>query len=316
MAMSSLMLIVNKLSVYWLPAPSTVLLSQLLASALAMWVIGTLGWVKLEPLRMETMRKFYLVPVAFLGTVYANIKVLQYAPADTFIVFRASTPLVIAILDYMFLGRELPSGRSWVALLLLLLGASGYVYYDKFFRVDAYMWVVAWYAVFCFDQIYIKHAITHVKMSTWTQVYYTNAMAALPLSVVLVASGELSTLLYFEWSFPSVFWMSTSAVMGVAIAYFSFLARASVSATSFTVLGNVCKVLTVFINMAIWDLHATSEGLFCLFVCLFGAYIYKQAPLRQQAKPKTQDSVAGSGGSGAAPPGAASGDGGMGKAEP
>lgn len=49
--------------------------------------------------------------------------------------FRSSTPLVIALLDYAFLGRELPSLRSWASLLLLLVGAFGYVMYDANFEV-------------------------------------------------------------------------------------------------------------------------------------------------------------------------------------
>jgi hypothetical protein len=38
----------------------------------------------------------------------ANIKVLVYSNVETFITFRSSTPLVLCIFDYLFLGRELP----------------------------------------------------------------------------------------------------------------------------------------------------------------------------------------------------------------
>ena len=40
----------------------------------------------------------------------------QYVPVDTIICFRASCPLVIAIIEYFYLDRELPSTRSWLAL--------------------------------------------------------------------------------------------------------------------------------------------------------------------------------------------------------
>jgi solute carrier family 35 protein len=73
--------------------------------------------------------------VAFLGAIFTNMKTLQYANVETFIVFRSSTPLLIALLDYAFLGRELPSLRSWCSLLLLLCGAIGYVMYDANFEV-------------------------------------------------------------------------------------------------------------------------------------------------------------------------------------
>ena len=56
------------------------------------------------------------------------------------------------------------------------------------------------------------------------------------------------------------------AVEGVAMSYFAFLCRAAVSATSFTVIGNVCKILTVLINISIWDKHASPLGLGALLI--------------------------------------------------
>ena len=280
MLCSSLMLVVNKLAVFWLPAPSTVLLVQFLASVAAMYVAGSLKLCEVEPIRLDTARRFILVPIVFLGTVFANIKALQFATVETLIVFRASTPLIIALLDYQFLGRELPSVRSWLSLGLILTGAFGYVLNDQFFHVKGYFWVAVWYAVFVTDQVYIKHAISAVKMSPWTRVYYTNLLATPLLLVILVLSGEIGTLITFEWEPISVFWLAVSALLGVAIAYFSFLAREAVSATYFTVIGNVCKVLTVFINVLMWKYHATPLGLGFLFLSLFGAARYEQSPMR------------------------------------
>ena len=52
------------------------------------------------------------------------------------------------------------------------------------------------------------------------------------------------------------------------------------SATAFAVIGNVCKVLTILINVTIWDKHASNLGLGCLIICLVAATLYEQAPLR------------------------------------
>lgn len=66
------------------------------------------------------------------------------------------------------------------------------------------------------------------------------------------------------------------------MSYFAFLARAAVSATSFTVIGNVCKILTVLINISIWDKHASPVGLGALLICLAAAAAYQQAPFRKE----------------------------------
>ena len=94
-------------------------------------------------------QSFFWVSVAFLACIFANIKTLQYCNVETFIVFRASTPVVIGaalaltltlaaplcrlhlhgharpippslltlllaagVADWLFLGRELPNTRS------------------------------------------------------------------------------------------------------------------------------------------------------------------------------------------------------------
>ena len=56
------------------------------------------------------------------------------------------------------------------------------------------------------------------------------------------------------------------------------------SAASFTVVGNTCKILTIVINVSLWDKHASSFGIICLLFCLGAAYFYKQAPMRADSK--------------------------------
>ena len=48
-----------------------------------------------------------------------------------------------------------------------------------------------------------------------------------------------------------------SCLGGLGMSYFSFALRAVISATSFSVIGNVCKVLTILVNLLMWDNHAS-----------------------------------------------------------
>ena len=61
----------------------------------------------------------------------ANTKVLQHSNVETFVTFRSSTPVVLCLCDWAFLGRRLPCGRSWVALALLVASTAGYCYFDQ-----------------------------------------------------------------------------------------------------------------------------------------------------------------------------------------
>ena len=281
-ACSSLMLVMNKLAVHLLPAPSFVLLMQFFASWFAVKLAGLLGFCKVDALEWKKMIAFLPISLAFLAAVFANIKTLQYANVETFIVFRASTPLTISICDWLCLGRELPSPRSFLCLVGLLIAAALYVTTDAHFHVKGYVWVGVWYVIFCFDQLYIKHAVDNVKVdSNWGRVFYTNLWASL-IAGGLAAVTEPQTLMAFEWSWASGGALAVSCALGVAMSYFAFLCRSLVSATYFTVIGNVCKVITVLINVCIWDKHATPTGLGFLSICLVAAYFYTPSPLRTE----------------------------------
>lgn len=298
---SALMLLANKLAVHYVPAPSFVLWCQLAGSALIVYLASKLGYIAIDKLELSSMGQFLFVPFAFLGTIFANIKILQHANVETFIVFRTSTPLLVSVADYLFLGRHLPDCRGLTSLLSILGAAIGYVYFDyksqtkedKGFDSTAYFWVFMWYVIFSFDQIFIKHAITKVKMTTWSRVFYTNLIASFPLLVAIFLTGEfskvqkvlsqnVSSLMSFELSscLPLLFLLLSIAI-GCSIAFFSFRARAAVSATYFTVVGNACKILTVVINIMMWNNHATAPGVGCLLVALCASFFYKQAPMRE-----------------------------------
>ena len=129
---------INKLAVHYLPAPSFVLLAQVTCSWIAVKFVGMLGLIDVDEIEVGKMRDFFPVAFAFLACIFANIKTLQYANVETFIVFRASTPLLIGIAEWAFMGRELPNTRSTVALLALVGGAVWYVVTDASFVVHGY----------------------------------------------------------------------------------------------------------------------------------------------------------------------------------
>jgi len=286
MACSSMMLVGNKLAVNYMPAPSFVLWCQLSVSALSVFVLGLCGLIEVDSLVMKKVMSFGPVALVFVGTLFCNMKTLQYANVETFIVFRASTPCAVSICDYLFLGRELPNKKSTASLVGLAVCAYLYVQSDAGFKVVAYTWLAVWYVAFLIDQVYIKHVVDTVKMdSNWGRVYYCNLLASMPLIVTGLGAAENENIV---WSFEAIAALTFSCVLGLAMSYFAFLARKLVSATYFSIIGNVCKIVTVIVNYFIWDKHASLFGISCLFGCLASAYFYEQAPLRNPPPPPQQ----------------------------
>ena len=132
--------------------------------ALFCFIFGALNMVKVDKLEWKKIKLYIPAVFVFLGTIFSNLKTLQYCNVETFIVFRASTPIAVAIGDYLFLGRELPSYQSLLCLIGLICGVSLYTYTDSGFHITGYFWLSMWYFIFLIDQLYIKYVCNKVKM--------------------------------------------------------------------------------------------------------------------------------------------------------
>mmetsp|Transcript_12815 Transcript_12815/g.34955 ORF Transcript_12815/g.34955 Transcript_12815/m.34955 type:complete len:347 (-) Transcript_12815:719-1759(-) len=279
---SSTMLVINKVAVHQIPAPSFLLFCQLAVSALVARLGGALGIIEVDRMEWSKFKPFIWVTAGFLGTIFANIKVLQNSNVETFITFRSSTPMIMSLCDWMFLGRTLPSLRSWLCLIFLIGGALGYVMVDTAFKLEAYLWLLAWYVAFIFEGIYVKHMCDSVPMTSWGRVFYTNAMSAVPLLFISLFLNEQQTLMNLHWGVETLFPLLLSCAVGLGMSHAGYLLRDHVSATTFTIVGIMCKIATVMINYMIWDKHANSQGMAFLLICVVAGTFYQQAPKRSE----------------------------------
>ncbi|WIA23244.1 hypothetical protein OEZ85_000015 [Tetradesmus obliquus] len=228
---------------------------------------------------MSHLVQRYKIPLillyyGFLGTLFANIKVLVYSNVETFITFRSSTPLVLSLFDYIFLGRELPGGRSVFSILLLVVSCGGYTYFDQGFKL---------YCFFLFEACYVKHVCDTVKMTNWGRVYYTNFLSALALLLAFpFCSSEHKVLRSYAFPVGQVVLLLLSCIVGVCMSHAGYLMRSNVSATAGVVVGVVCKNGSIALNLIIWSNHASPVQLFFLAMGLAGGSLFQQAPLREK----------------------------------
>lgn len=284
MAVSSLLLVVNKLSIGLLPNAGLVLTLQTLVTTLTAAFVTLRGPHLLSAI---SLWRFFVPAVAFLLCLMANIKVLQNSNVETIIVFRSTTPLLIALCEWSCLGRQLPSLRSWAALSALFVFSGLYAWLDAELSVGVYSWVASWYLLFCFNQLYVKAVTDEVEVVTnWERVLYLNAWAT-----AILVTGELlfdfRALVHLPRHFRDVGTVSCvilSCAMAVVMSYLTMACRKAISATAFTVVGNVCKVITIVASAAVWGQHVTVYGMASLLACLVAATFYEQAPLASERR--------------------------------
>lgn len=302
---SSLLAVINKFAITKFNYPGLLTALQYLTSALGVWIFGKLGFLHHDPFTLENAKKFMPAALVFYLAIFTNTNLLRHANVDTFIVFRSCTPLLVALADTTFRKQPLPSKLTFVALLVILAGAMGYVATDSGFSLTAYSWALAYLVTITTEMVYIKHMVTNLGLNTWGFVFYNNLLSLMMAPLFWFVTGEYAEVFSAlsknagNWFDSTAFYaVSLSCVFGLAISFFGFATRKAISATAFTVTGVVNKFLTVMINVLIWDKHASPFGLVCLLVTIAGGVLYQQSvsgagssqPQRESAVSKESDS--------------------------
>jgi len=297
---SGSLVLVNKLILHHLKFPSLVISIQLISCVVMLSFANLAGILKMDAIKWEFMKPYLLYTIAFSTGVYCNMKSLSISNVETVIVFRALAPLLVSFMEASFLGRESPSMRSFAALSVIVLGATGYANTDDDFRTQgtkAYVWPLLYLVCISLEMVYGKKIIRSVKFKTFTgPVQYTNLLGWPPCLFFAYMGGEFGMLkneieekgggsfVAYCQSLPSaaVILLVAGCFIGTGIGYTSWWCRDKVSATSFTLIGVMNKCLTVLVNCLIWDNHASKAGIASLVLCIIGGTFYQQAPMRKE----------------------------------
>lgn len=153
---SGSLVLLNKLTLHYLPFSSLVVCFQLLACILIIYGAVFMGVIDVDPIKWQYVKPYMLYILFFCTGIYCNMRSLAISNIETVIVFRALSPMAVAFLDALFLGREWPSLRSWAGLSAIVLGAIGYASYDEKFQtqgLQAYTWPSMYCIIIAFEMV-------------------------------------------------------------------------------------------------------------------------------------------------------------------
>lgn len=153
---SGTLVLLNKLTLHHIPYPSLVVSFQLIATLIFIYTCKATKRLKVDDIQWKYVYPYLYYTVAFSLGVYCNMKSLSISNVETVIVFRAISPCLVAILDVIFLGREYPSTKSWMALGTIILGAYGYACHDTKFQTQgiyAYVWPFLYLNIISFEMV-------------------------------------------------------------------------------------------------------------------------------------------------------------------
>jgi GDP-mannose transporter len=182
------------MTLYYLPFPSLVTSFQLLFTVGFIFSAKGLGWLSVDPIKLQFVIPYSYYIIGFALGVYCNMRSLTTSNVETVIVAKALSPCLVSFLDTFFLGREYPSYRSWGAIALIGLGAFGYACHDEKFQtqgISAYFWPFCYLLTISFEMAYGKSLLKTVKMKTQSgPVLYTNLLGIWPMLLFATFGGE------------------------------------------------------------------------------------------------------------------------------
>ena len=279
---SSSLLVLNKLFVDETRAPAFLLLCQVTFSTVYVLFMVCLGKTTLNTSDMRrTLSRFVVIVCSFVGGIYANMRTLEILNVETVIVFRSCTVLLVCLVETAFLNRGVPSRKSWLSLVSITIFSLLYVKGDVHFDAYGYVWLLLWFVLLVFSMTYVKHVCDTGKLSTWEQVFLTNALS-MPLiaAVIALSAVEISNVRQIAWTRRTSTVFALSCMCGVGISFSSYYIRRDLSATMFDLIGIVCKFVSVLLNILCGLKRASNSGTACLVAIVLSAFFYQQPPLR------------------------------------
>jgi len=130
--------------------------------------------------------------------------------------------------------------------------------------------------------IVVKHIFSVLKMTNWTRVYLNNFLSLLFQPFFFIFSSEQDKMKDLHFTPIGLFYLILSCLLGTCLAWSGTALRARLSATTFTVVGVACKVVTELANWLMWEKHANEMGLLALVACFVGSLLFVPAQSRSE----------------------------------
>ena len=280
---SSTMLLFNKACMLVLPAPCAVTLLQVTVTTLLIVVAWCCSLVDIQAVNHVVLSQYVLYSIIFVLGINFTMRSLVVTNVETVLLFRACSPILVSFIDTLWLGREIPSHRSFLSMLCIVSGATWFAASE----------LKAETSTITLPGVYVntinllltttlmtwgKHVTDNSDVNLTTSVFICNLTSIVPILALVILENEHLIIGEHRWlSAYALVVLATSCLMGTALSYLGWKMRTMLSATSFTVVVVLNKVLTIIVNVMVWENHAMWASNVGLLVSLVGGSFYEQS---------------------------------------
>ena len=283
-------LLANKAALKYFDVSTVLAFIQIVSSILLVLLLKYSRKAQVDSLEWEKFKPFSVYTILSFSATFAYMRVLQLTNLETALVFRACVPIAVAFIEHLYLNRAMPNMRSWLSIIVVVIGAITHCLSDSIFYTKdfiTYSWVSLYLVLATVEMTYGKLLTEPSKnsMGLWGPVLYQNLLLALPMLMYGYMYGdyEYSRQRFLDMKDQSIGYsaIAFSCVVGTVIGYSNWACRSMVSAASFSLIDVINKLVAVLINALLWESRSSSTGVAALCLCLFAGAFYQQAPRRE-----------------------------------
>jgi drug/metabolite transporter (DMT)-like permease len=284
--------ILNKSVMTVLPAPELIAIIQM---AIAASCVGPFTITYLYKTEWQQLRTWMVVPFFFAAMLCSSFYTYEYISLSLLTLIRTLTPMVVLPIERMVMPegkRPTFSKEILFSLAIMLAGALIYVG-----GIQDISWVGCAFAVLnltlaAADRLIQRRLLVSECQGIDSKVctLMNNVIGMLPVCVLALATGQIRGLINGEnknaWLDPNVIAIVVmSGFVGIGICYIGFECQRAISATSFFVMQNVGKVLTVVAGVVFFGDPIKSRLVVVgLILSLSGSALYSHTQLMEQQK--------------------------------
>ena len=289
---SVLIVLANKGAVSALPFSSGVVFLQCVFTALAIagGRAAGLSGMRFDDFSWNKGRQWLGVVVCWVLPMVFSMKALQETTVETMVVFRMVSTIFVAGGEAVVF-RKSVSLESGAAIILGIVASGMYAAGDQTSGDSSkwgYFWCFMYAGALTVNALYVKKVFDSLpQMGSWEKTFYQNLMG-LPLILLIVLATEpvfgeggfLESVLSLDFSDAFIVLLSCAA--GLAVSFAGTVARELLSPTSFNVLGNASKPVTVLLSMLIFHNEHSPLALAGLVGVLGSSFWYGLAQQRKR----------------------------------
>ncbi|GJJ16134.1 hypothetical protein Clacol_010414 [Clathrus columnatus] len=283
----------NKLVLVRFPFPYTLTALHTFSGTLGSYLAMEFNYF--TPSNLSKRETFLLSLFSLLYTI--NIAIsnlsLQLVTVPFHQVVRASTPIFIIILSYLFLSRTTISVPKLVALLPVIAGVALATYGDYYFSMPGLLLTLLGTLLAALKTIatHLLQTGQYTSSQRFARILPTRALKLHPLDLLLRMSplafiqcviyahlsGELDRVHAYSvnnMNSRRAASLAINAAIAFALNVVSFTANSKVGPLSMTVAANVKQVLTILLAVSIFNLTITPTNALGIALTLFGGAWY------------------------------------------